>query len=58
MSDLINKLNAAYRLAEWYREGSVSWLIVLDQLSDRGFYAIGRRGRCISAFLEGVRFEL
>lgn len=58
MSDLINKLNAAYRLAEWYREGSIPWLIVMDNLLAKGFYGVTKRGRYVAAYLDGVRFEL
>lgn len=58
MSDLINKLNAAYRLAEWYREGGIAWIVVIDQLLDRGFYGVTKRGKYVAAYLDGVRFEL
>lgn len=58
MAELITKLNVAYRLAEWYREGGIAWIVVMDQLVERGFYGISRRGKHVVAYLDGLRLEL
>lgn len=52
------KLNDAYKLADWHREGGIAWVVVMDNLVAKGFYGVTRRGRYVAAYLDGVRFEL
>ena len=58
MSDMIDRMNTAYRLAEWYRRGTLAWIVLLDQLVERGFYAVERKGDEVIAWHTGIRFSL
>ena len=58
MSDLIDLMNSAYRRAEYWRMGSLAYVVLLDWLVANGFYAVDRKGDEVVAYYNGVRFSL
>ncbi len=58
MSDLINLMNDAYRRAEYWRTGTLAYIVLLDWLVANGFYAVDCNGDELTAYYNGVRFSL
>lgn len=58
MADLIDLMNSAYRRAEYWRMGSMAYIVLLDWLVANGFYAIDRKSDEVIAWYNGVRFSL
>lgn len=59
MSDLIADYNFASRLSDYYRQGTLAFVVMRDLLTERGFYAITKRGESVVARMpSGLRVEL
>jgi hypothetical protein len=58
MGDLIDRINTAERMVNWYRQGTLAFVVVRDRLIEEGWYGVTQRGDRICAYLNGVRWEL
>jgi len=58
MSDLIDRVNTADRLANYWRMGTLAFVVLRDRLLSEGWYDIKRRADIIEAHFNGVEFKL
>jgi len=58
MGPLLRTLGEADRLAALWRQGLAAAIVIEDRLLAKGFYAVSFEDRKITAYLNGVRFEL
>lgn len=58
MATLIETINAADRIANLWRTGTVAALSAQERITDLGFYAVSIGERHIIAWINGCRLEL
>lgn len=58
MTAFINLMNLADKLASYYRDGTLAAVILHDWLVDHEFYGVIVEGGRVTAYRDGVRFDL